>query len=294
MRALALKNAHSGSADIDRYVEEVAQYPLLSRDQELDLARRYRDTGEVAAAHQLVVSNLRFVVKIAHSYRGYGLKLLDIIQEGNIGLMHAVKKFDPERGYRLISYAVWWIRAQIQSYVMRSWSLVKLGSGRVRRKLFFKLRSERSAMEHEAAGEVAGRDALAERLGVDIAEIDEMQVRLAARDFSLDAPLADDSDQSHLDMLSAGEAPQEAALIARQEHEVLDTLLAASADQLNEKEAYILQHRLLAEEPPTLGEIGDQFGISRERVRQLEQRVIKKLRATAEQMGGPAPLSQPA
>lgn len=282
--AITLRNG-----ELDRYIGELSKYPLLDRDEEQRLARLYRDEGDVAAAHQLVVSNLRFVVKIAHTYRGYGLKLLDIVQEGNIGLMHAVKKFDPDRGYRLISYAVWWIRAQIQSFVMRSWSLVKVGSGRVRRKLFFKLRSERSAMEQEAAGKgdaTASREALADRLGVSVDDLSEMEVRMGARDFSLDAPLSDDAGTAHVDMLEDVAPDQEAMVVAAEERQILDAVIEKSSDQLNDKETYILEHRLLSDEPPTLAVIGEHLGVSRERIRQLEQRVIKKLRAAAVELDG--------
>ncbi len=282
--AIALRNG-----ELDRYLAETAKHPLLDRDEEQRLARLYRDEGDIAAAHQLVVSNLRFVVKVAHTYRGYGLKILDLVQEGNIGLMHAVKKFDPDRGYRLISYAVWWIRAEIQSYIMRSWSLVKVGSGRVRRKLFFKLRSERSAMEQEAAangGAPASREALAERLGVSIDELSEMEVRMGARDFSLDAPLSDEVGTAHVDMLEDGAPDQEAMVLATEERQILDAVIDKGSDQLNDKEAYILEHRLLSDEPPTLAVIGEHFGVSRERIRQLEQRVIKKLRAAAVELDG--------
>lgn len=278
--------ALSKASELDRYIGEVNQYPVLDREEEQRLARRYRDEGDVAAAHTLVVSNLRFVVKIAHGYKGYGLKLLDLIQEGNIGLMHAVKKFDPDRGYRLISYAVWWIRAQIQSYIMRSWSLVKMGSGRVRRKLFFKLRSERSELEREAAGDGSDtRAALAERLGVDVGDVAEMELRLGARDFSLDAPLTDDEPgASHLDMVEANIISAEEDVVQREEKDLLRKVISRGAEHLNEKEAYILEHRLLSEDPPTLAEIGEHFGVSRERIRQLENRVITKLRKTASDM----------
>ncbi|MBI5507627.1 MAG: RNA polymerase factor sigma-32 [Deltaproteobacteria bacterium] len=274
--ALAL---HQDS-EFRRYVAEVARTPLLSRDEELTLARRLRDEGDVAAAHQLVVSNLRFVVKIAYEYRGYGLRLLDLVQEGNIGLMKAVKKFDPEKGYRLISYAVWWIRAHIHDYIMRSWSLVKLGAGHVRRKLFFKLRSEKSRFEQLAGDPThdSSDAALALHLGVSESDLAEMDVRMAARDFSLDAPVAVGADSSHLDAMSEPEPDQEAALGAKEERRLLQGALADAASDLDEKERFVLESRLLADEPATLAEIGDHFGVSRERARQIETRVIGKLR----------------
>jgi RNA polymerase sigma-32 factor len=275
--ALALQNEN-----MDRYMAEISHYPLLTREEEQELARRYHTHGEVSAAHRLVVSNLRFVVKIAHEYRGYGLKLLDLIQEGNIGLMVAVKKFDPDKGYRLISYAVWWIRAYMQSFIMRSWSLVRLGASRVQRKLFFKLRSERSKAQAEAEQQgfepVSTRE-MAERLGVDEDDVMDMELRLAARDFSLDAKVSDEATVSHVDLLPDATVSQEDELASLQEQRLLRGKVEETMGVLNEKERYIVEKRLLSDEPQTLQEIGDNFRVSRERVRQLENRVLSKLRA---------------
>ncbi len=268
-------------SEFQRYVTEAARFPLLSREEEQALARRLRDEDDVAAAHRLVVANLRFVVKIAYEYRGYGLRLLDIVQEGNIGLMHAVKKFDPDKGYRLISYAVWWIRAHIHEFLLRSWSLVKLGSGRVRRKLFFKLRSERSKLQQDAGADssVDGSDVeLARRLGVADAELSEMEMRMAARDFSLDAPVSNEAETSHMDVLADDVPNQEAQLGAHEEQKLLRGAIERTTAALDDKERAVLDRRLLAEEPATLAEIGDGFGVSRERMRQIEGRVIDKLR----------------
>ena len=270
--------------ELDRYVAEVSKHPTLSRAEEQELARRWHDLQDVGAAHQLVVSNLRFVVKIAHEYKGYGLKLLDLVQEGNIGLMKAVKKFDPARGYRLISYAVWWIRAQIHEYIMRSWSLVKLGSGRLKRKLFFKLRSERARVEQEAAQagrSEPGHEEVAARLGVPEELVTEMELRLGARDFSLDAPVGEEGAASHLDLVQDPEPNQEDQVGERQERTLLSGVIEEAADTLDEKERYILDHRLLSDEPQTLAAIGQRYGVSRERARQIESKVIAKLRATA-------------
>jgi RNA polymerase sigma-32 factor len=272
--ALAPRN----EGQLERYIAEVSQYPLLSREEEQELARAFREENDIAAAHKLVVSNLRFVVKVAYKYKGYGLKLLDLIQEGNIGLMHAVKKFDPDKGYRLISYAVWWIRDRIHSFIMKNWSLVKLGSGKARRRLFFKLRSAKSRAEQDGAGASEARRAIAADLGVTEDEVSEMDVRMAGRDFSLDAPLTADSDVAHVDVLSDGVADQEELVAQRQEQLQLRGAIEDAAGKLDEKERYILEHRLLSEEPETLAEIGEVFGFSRERARQLETRVIKKLR----------------
>ena len=275
--ALALQ-----TENIDRYMAEVSRHPLLSREEEQTLARRYFDEGALDAAHQLVVANLRFVVKVAHEYKGYGLKLLDLIQEGNIGLMVAVKKFDPYKGYRLISYAVWWIRAYIQGFIMRSWSLVRLGAGRIHRKLFFKLRSAKAKAEAEHRGdEEAVRAALAEQLQVAESDLQDMEARFAARDFSLDAKIGDEgSSVSHLDMMQESGANAEEALGEQQEQQELRGKVALAMETLNEKERYIVENRLLSDEPQTLQQIGDAFKVSRERVRQLENRVISKLRST--------------
>lgn len=264
---------------IDQYVSEINRYSLLSREEELALALRYRDTGDLQAAHQLVTANLRFVVKISHEYRGYGFKLLDLVQEGNIGLMMAVKKFDPDKGYRLISYAVWWIRAYIQNFIIRSWSLVKLGTTQAQRKLFFKLRSEREKADRLAGpGETADINELADRLGVDGSDIRDMEMRLAARDFSLDAEIDDGARQSHVDLLKFHGASQESVVGDMEERRFVREQVGAAMAGLNEKERFIVEHRLLSEEPKTLHEIGQHFGISRERARQIEGNVLRKLK----------------
>jgi RNA polymerase sigma-32 factor len=269
--------------NIDSYMAEVNRHPVLSRDEEMNLAYAYRDEGDVSAAHSMVVGNLRFVVKIAHEYRHYGLKKLDLIQEGNIGLMMAVKKFDPDRGYRLISYAVWWIRAQIQSFIQRSWSMVKVGMTGSRRKLFFKLRSERALLEKNALpGEKPTNADIAKHLGVSEADVDAMEIVMAGRDFSLDTTLTDESGTSHLDLLADENASQEEYVAQLEEHQVVREKLAEVAADSNEKEQYIIEHRLLDEEPMSLQEIGTHFGVSRERIRQLESRVMGKLKASLE------------
>jgi len=272
------------SDNIDRYVAEISRYPLLTREQEVALAERYRDQGDIAAAHELVVSNLRFVVKVAHQYRGYGLSLVDLIQEGNVGLMMAVKKFDPAKGYRLISYAVWWIRAQIRAFIVRSWSLVKLGTTYAQRKLFFSRRALADVAGTDAEGHDAARDHLAGELGLDAKDVAEMELRMAARDFSLDAPLGEDSRSTHLDVVAdVHQESQEDALVSQEQRHLLRGKVAEAMTQLNEKERYIVENRLLQDDPQTLQEIGTRFKVSRERVRQLENRVIKKLRVALDQ-----------
>ena len=269
---------------IDRYIAEINAYPVLSREAEVALAETYKEGADVKAAHRLVVSNLRFVVKVAHEYRGYNLKLLDLIQEGNIGLMMAVKKFEPAKGYRLISYAVWWIRAYIQNFILRSWSLVKLGTTQAQRKLFFKLRSERERADRAAGPGVAATSAeLARRLQVEEREIIDMEMRLAARDFSLDAEVQDGSRQTHADLL---QGDQEASLEEDFAHgealQLLRTRVSTVMKDLNEKERYIVDCRLMSEEPMTLQAIGHHFSISRERARQIESNVKRKIRVSLE------------
>ena len=278
--------AASLTESIDRYVSEINRYPLLSRQDETELAKRHTEGGDLQAAHKLVVSNLRFVVKIAHEYRGYGLKLLDLVQEGNIGLMMAVKKFDPNKGFRLISYAVWWIRAYIQNYIIRSWSLVKLGTTQAQRKLFFKLRSERDRADHQAGpGETASAQDLAKRLKVAEGEVSAMEVRLAGRDFSLDAELEPGAKQSHLDLLADQGVTQEEQVASLEERQLVRGTVHEAMGQLNEKERYIVENRLMTEEPKTLQEIGQAFHISRERARQIEGAVIRKIRVALSETG---------
>jgi RNA polymerase sigma-32 factor len=269
----------AANQSIDRYVSEINRYALLTREEEVSLAERYQRGGDMQAAHKLVVSNLRFVVKISHEYRGYNLKLLDLIQEGNIGLMMAVKKFEPRKGYRLISYAVWWIRAYIQNFIIRSWSLVKLGTTQAQRKLFFKLRSERDRADREAGqGESAPLKTLARRLRVAEGEVSDMEMRLAARDFSLDAELEPGARQSHLDLVADATVSQEDTLANLEARRLVRGKVHEAMGQLNEKERYIVENRLMTDEPKTLQEIGEYFRISRERARQIEGNVMRKIR----------------
>lgn len=264
--------------NLDSYMAEVNQYPLLSFDEEQALARAYRDHGDLDAAHKLVISNLRFVVKIVHQYRNYGMKMLDLVQEGNIGLMVAVKKFDPDRGYRLISYAVWWIKAQIQTFVQQSWSMVKVGMTSARRKLFFKIRSEKSKAEQLAGpGEPISRAELAETLGVSLEDFETMEVYMAGRDFSLDTKLRDDDETTHLEMVEHESPDQECLLGKAQETQAIRDGIAEVAHSCNEKEQYIIKHRLMTDDPMSLQDIGTHFGVSRERIRQIESRVVSKL-----------------
>lgn len=278
-QALAVRQSSIAQVDsLDRYVAEISRYPLLSREEERELADRLKNTDDVEAAHRLVTSNLRFVVKIAHEYKGYGFRLLDLIQEGNVGLMIAVKKFEPTREYRLISYAVWWIRAYMQNFILRSWSLVKIGTTQAQRKLFYKLRGTQAALAKENAGRKVTADMVAAQLGVDVADVNEMDLRLSARDFSLDMERSEESKQTFLDVLPDEEANQEEDFAERERQGILEGQVAQALSSLNDKERFIVENRLMAEEPLTLREIGEKFKVSRERARQIEANVIKKVK----------------
>jgi RNA polymerase sigma-32 factor len=261
---------------LDRYMAEINRFDILTADEEFRLAGRLKKHNDMEAAEKLVVSNLRFVVKIAHEYRNYGLKLSDLVQEGNIGLMHAVKKFDPYKGYRLISYAVWWIRAYIQNYIIKSWSLVKIGTTQAQRKLFFKLSQARKKLEglSEKRPEFAE---IAESLGVRPEEIAEMEVRMSGRDLSLDAGVGEDGESTHMDYLTYDGEDQETALIRKEEMELVQRNIAGALTGLNEKETFIIQHRVMADVPLTLQAIGDRYHITRERARQIEKQALRKL-----------------
>jgi RNA polymerase sigma-32 factor len=255
---------------------EINRFAILTADEEFRLAVRLKKFNDMDAAERLVVSNLRFVVKIAHEYRNYGIKLADLVQEGNIGLMHAVKKFDPYRGYRLISYAVWWIRAYIQNYIIKSWSLVKIGTTQAQRKLFFKLSQARKRLEglSEKRPEFAE---IAETLGVRPDEIADMEMRMSGRDFSLDASVSEDGDSTHMDLLTYDGEDQEAALIRKEEMELVQNNIAGALTGLNEKEVFIIRNRVMADNPLTLQAIGDRYHITRERARQIEKQALRKL-----------------
>ena len=285
------------SSTIERYLCELHQHPLLSAEQEQEAARRFRDEGDTRAAHLLVTSNLRFVVKVAHEDRSYGFRLADLVQEGNIGLMKAVQKFDPEKGIRLISYAVWWIRAYIQNYILRSWSLVKLGTTQAQRKLFFSLARTRRELDRLSAGHGAdsdGRDddKVASRLHVKAAEVREMAQRLEARDLSLDAPLGDDGARTHVELVPGQDPAQDDVLSGEQERALVNHRVAAALARLDARERFIIEHRVMGEQEMTLKDLGDHFGFSRERARQLELRAKEKLKrdlgTLAEELDWPA------
>lgn len=274
---------------LDRYIAEINQFPLLTPEEEFAIAVRLKKYNDMAAAEKLVVSNLRFVVKVAHEYRNYGIKLADLIQEGNIGLMHAVKKFDPYKGYRLISYAVWWIRAYMQNYIIKTWSLVKIGTTQVQRKLFFKLGQAKKKLETLSQKNPEFAE-IAASLGVKSGEIQEMDLRMTNRDVSLDAYINDDSEATHIDYLTFDGENQEAALIKKEETEIVSRHIAGALAKLTEKEEFIIKQRVMADNPMTLQEIGDRYKITRERARQIEKQALKKLRLSIPYSGEALPL----
>jgi RNA polymerase sigma-32 factor len=262
---------------LKRYLAEIRRYPLLSREEEHKLAVDYKEYGNVYAAFRLVTSNLRLVVMIAREYQRAFSNLLDLVQEGNIGLMEAVKNFDPYRGVRFPSYAVWWIRAYVIRYIMNNWRMVKIGTTQAQRKLFFNLQKEKEKLEAE--GFSPGPKLLAQRLDVKEGEVVEMEQRLANRDLSTDVPLGGDENRTLLSFIPDSRQTPEEQFSDREYQSVLREKLERFAETLKDKELVIFRERLLTEEPLTLREIGERYGISRERVRQIEERVKKKVKA---------------
>lgn len=262
---------------LQRYLVEIRRYPLLTREEEHRLAVEYKEFGSIEAAYKLVTSNLRLVVMIAREYQKAFRNLLDLIQEGNIGLMEAVKNFDPYRGIRFPTYAVWWIRAYVIRYIMNDWRMVKIGTTQAQRKLFFNLQKEKQKLEAE--GFTPGPKLLAERLNVKEGEVVEMEQRLAHRDLSTDMPVGDDEEVTLLNFLADSKQTPEEHIAETEYRQVLSEKMEQFARGLKDKELVIFRERLLNEEPLTLREIGEKYGISRERVRQIEERVKKKLKA---------------
>jgi len=260
----------------EHYMVQVNRFDLLSVEQEYDLAVRHMQDGDMDAAHRLVCANLRFVVKVANEYRGYGLRLLDLVQEGNVGLMMAVKKFDPSRGTRLITYAVWWIRAYIQNYIMRSWSLVKIGTTQMQKKLFFKLAQTRNALLNQTGSEDI--EDIARELDVNQEIVVEMSQRMGRRDASLDVELTEGEGYTLLHTLPDKADNQETLLLADEERRLNTERTQAALSILNPRERSIITQRILADPPATLQDIADVYGVSRERIRQIEQSALQKLR----------------
>ena len=265
--------------NLSRYLQEIRKFPMLEADQEYMLAKHWREDEDLDSAHQLVTSHLRLVAKIAMGYRGYGLPLAELISEGNVGMMQAVKRFDPERGFRLATYAMWWIRAAIQEYILHSWSLVKMGTTAAQKKLFFNLRKLKGQMQAIEEGDLQPEQVtkIAEALRVPEVDVINMNRRLAAPDHSLNAPLRIDGDGEWQDWLVDETDSQETPLAETEEFEKRHKLLVAAMETLNERERHILEERRLKDGPTTLEQLSQQYGISRERVRQIEVRAFEKL-----------------
>jgi RNA polymerase sigma-32 factor len=280
----------SPEGGLSRYLTEIRKFPMLAKDQEFMLAQRWKEHQDPDAAHQLVTSHLRLVAKIAMGYRGYGLPLGEVISEGNVGLMQAVKKFEPDKGFRLATYAMWWIRASIQEYILRSWSLVKMGTTAAQKKLFFNLRKAKSEISALEEGDLRPEQvsAIATKLGVLDEEVISMNRRLAGPDSSLNAPLRSDSESEWQDWLQDDtQVSQESALAESEEHTIRMSLLDEAMKELSDRERHILTERRLKDDPTTLEELASEYGVSRERVRQIEVRAFEKLqkamRAAAEE-----------
>ena len=266
-------------SNLARYLQEIRKFPMLEQQEEYMLAKRWREHGDTEAAHQLVTSHLRLVAKIAMGYRGYGLPLGELISEGNVGMMQAVKRFDPERGFRLATYAMWWIKASIQEYILHSWSLVKIGTTAAQKKLFFNLRRLKSQMKAIDEGDLSPEQVkkIAESLAVSEEEVINMNRRLAAPDHSLNAPLREEGEGEWQDWLVDERENQEVRLAADEEMKQRQKLLGSAMDKLNPREQDILRERRLKDEPATLEELSEKYKISRERVRQIEVRAFEKL-----------------
>jgi len=264
---------------LSSYLQAIRKFPMLTPDEEFMLAKRWREHEDSEAAHKLVTSHLRLVAKIAMGYRGYGLPVSELISEGNVGMMQAVKRFDPDRGFRLATYAMWWIRASIQEYILHSWSLVKMGTTAAQKKLFFNLRKIKGQINALEEGDLHPENVkeIATRLKVSETEVVNMNRRLSASDHSLNAPMRIDGDGEWMDWLEDDAPSQETVLAESEEMEGRRSLLKAALKTLNEREQHILTERRLKEEPSTLEELSQAYDISRERVRQIEVRAFEKL-----------------
>lgn len=267
--------------NLSKYLRDIRKFPMLSPEEELRLSRSWKDRGDTEAAHKLVTSHLRLVAKIAMGYRGYGLPVGELISEGNIGMMQAVRRFDPDRGFRLATYAMWWIRAAIQEYILHSWSLVKIGTTAAQKKLFFNLRRLKGQMQAIDDGDLKPEQVnkIAQSLGVPEQDVVNMNRRLAAPDHSLNAPLRMDGEGEWQDWLVDDNDNQEETLAQSEEYSGRQALLANALKTLNDRERHILTERRLKDEPATLEDLSHVYNISRERVRQIEVRAFEKLQA---------------
>ena len=271
--------ALSPDGNLSRYLDQIRKFPMLTADEEYMLAKSWQEHGDLEAAHRLVTSHLRLVAKIATGYRGYGLPLAELISEGNVGMMQAVKRFDPERGFRLATYAMWWIRAAIQEYILHSWSLVKIGTTAAQKKLFFNLRKLKGQMQAIEEGDLTPErvTAIAEKLDVPEAEVVSMNRRMAAPDHSLNAPLRSDSESEWQDWLVDEQDDQETRLGQSEELALRRDLLTDAMATLNPRERHVLTERRLKEAPATLEDLSKIYNVSRERIRQIEVRAFEKL-----------------
>ena len=281
--------ALGGDASLNRYLSEIRKFPILKPEQEYMLAKRLQEHGDAKAAEQLVTSHLRLVSKIAMGYRGYGLPVSELISEGNIGLMQGVKKFDPDRGFRLATYAMWWIRASMQEFILRSWSLVKIGTTAAQKKLFFNLRRMKNNLQAFEDGDL-NQEALrkiATDLGVSEEEVNNMNRRMAmGGDTSLNVPMREDGDGQWQDWLVDDTPLQDERVADAQEGDMRHALLSEAMDSLNAREKHILTQRRLIEEPQTLEELSQTYSVSRERVRQIEVRAFEKLQKAMLRIAG--------
>ncbi|HEX8568688.1 MAG TPA: RNA polymerase sigma factor RpoH [Caulobacteraceae bacterium] len=270
----------SPEGGLSRYLTEIRKFPMLTKDEEFMLAKRWQEHQDSEAAHKMVTSHLRLVAKIAMGYRGYGLPIGEVISEGNVGLMQSVKKFDPDKGFRLATYAMWWIRASIQEYILRSWSLVKMGTTAAQKKLFFNLRKAKSQISAFEEGDLRPEQVehIATQLGVTHAEVISMNRRLSGPDSSLNAPLRSDSESEWQDWLQDdAQVSQETVVAENEERTIRMGLLEEAMQELSDRERHILTERRLQDNPTTLEELAGQYGVSRERVRQIEVRAFEKL-----------------
>jgi RNA polymerase sigma-32 factor len=292
-RTLPSVGAHGG---LTRYLEEIRQFPMLEPQEEFMLAKSWREHGDRDAAHRLVTSHLRLVARIAMGYRGYGLPVGEVISEGNVGLMQAVKRFDPDKGFRLATYAMWWIRAAIQEYILRSWSLVKMGTTAAQKKLFFNLRKIKGQLKALDEGDLRPDQVkqIATRLGVTEDDVVSMNRRLAG-DSSLNAPVRNDAESGEWqDWLVDETMDQESALAESEERGQRHTMLMEALKGLNERERRVFEARRLADEPLTLEELSAEFGVSRERIRQIEVRAFEKVQKAVQKSAAAASHLEPA
>ena len=281
--------ALGGEQSLNRYLSEIRRFPILSAEEEYMLARRFQEHGDTEAASKLVTSHLRLVAKIAMGYRGYGLPTSELISEGNIGLMQGVKKFEPERGFRLATYAMWWIRASIQEYILRSWSLVKMGTTAAQKKLFFNLRRMKSRLDAFEEGDLHPEHLakIAKDLGVTEEEVNSMNRRMAlGGDSSLNAPMREDGEGQWQDWLVDNDPLQDERLAESEEKGVRHDMLVEAMEDLNDREKHILAERRLSDDPKTLEELSQVYGVSRERVRQIEVRAFDKLQKAMLRLAG--------